>query len=40
MASQPGHQPAAPGRPDQHRGRQPPPRPRPAAHATAASGRM
>jgi hypothetical protein len=40
VAAQPGHQPAAPGRPDQHRRRQPPPRPRPAADATAASDRM
>ncbi len=35
-----GHQPAAPGRPCQHRRSQPPPRPRPAADATAASDAM
>ena len=40
IAAQPGHQLAAPGRPYQHRRRQPPPRPRPAADAKAASGRM
>ena len=40
IAAQPGHQPAAPGRPRQHRRRQPPPRPRPAADAKAASDRM
>jgi len=38
--SVPGHQPAAPGRPRQHRRRQPPPRPRPAADAKTASDRM
>jgi predicted transposase YbfD/YdcC len=40
VAAQPGHQPAAHGRPRQHRRRQPPPRPRPAADAKAASGHM
>ena len=40
IAAQPGHQPPAPGRAFQHRLRQPPPRPRPAAHAKAASDRM
>ena len=40
IAAQPGHQPAAPGRPRQHRRRQPPPRPRPAADAKAAPGCM
>jgi predicted transposase YbfD/YdcC len=40
IAPQPGHQPAAPGRPRQHRRRQPPPRPRPAAHPQAASSFM
>jgi hypothetical protein len=39
-AAQPGHQPPELGRPLQHRRRQPPPRPRPAAHAQAASDRM
>ena len=39
-AAQPGHQPPAPGRPRQHRRRQPPPRPRPAADAQATSDRM
>ena len=38
--AQPGHQPAPPGRPRQHRRRQPPPRPRPPAHAKTASERM
>ena len=37
ITPQPGHQPAPPGRPSQHRRRQPPPRPRPAADATATS---
>jgi hypothetical protein len=40
IAAQPGHQLAAPGRPRQHRRRQPPPRPRPPAHAKTASGCM
>jgi hypothetical protein len=40
ITEQPGHQPAAPGRPHQHRRRQPPPRPRPAADTKAASDRM
>ena len=40
IAAQPGHQLAATGRPDQHRRRQPASCPRPAADATAASGRM
>ena len=39
-AAQPGHQHPAAGRPRQHRRRQPPPRPRPAAHTKAASGCM
>ena len=39
-AAKPGHQPPAPGRPRQYRRRQPPPRPRPAAHAQAASRSM
>ena len=40
LATRPGHQPAAHRRPLEHRRRQPPPRPRPAAHAQAASDRM
>ena len=40
IAAQPGHQPAAPGRPREHRRRQPPPRPRSAAHAKATSSCM
>jgi len=40
MATLPGHQPAPPGRPRQHRRLQPPPRPRPAADAKTASDRM
>ena len=40
LAEEPGHQPPAPGRPRQHRRRQPSPPPRPAAHAKAASGCM
>ena len=40
ITAQPGHQPAAPGRPRQHRRCQPPPRPRPPAHAQATSDRM
>ena len=40
LAAEPGHQPPAPGRPRQHRRRQPAPPPRPAAHAKAASGCM
>ena len=40
VTAKPGHQPAAPGRPYQHRRCQPPPRPRPAADAKAASDRM
>ena len=40
VAAQPGHQPAAPGRPRQHRRRQPSPRPRPAADAQATSDGM
>ena len=39
-AAQPGHQPPAHRWPRQHRRRQPPPRPRPAAHAQATSDRM
>ncbi len=40
ITAQPGHQPPAPGRPRQHRRCQPPPLPRSAAHAKAASGCM
>jgi hypothetical protein len=40
LPAEPGHQPPAPGRPRQHRRRQPPPLPRPTAHAKAASGCM
>jgi len=40
LAAQPGHQPAPPGRPCQHRRRQPSPRPRPAADAKAAPSHM
>jgi len=40
VAAQPGRQPSAPGRPRQHRRCQPPPRPRSAADAKAASDRM
>jgi hypothetical protein len=39
-AAEPGHQPPATGGPRQHRRRQPPPRPRPSAHAKAAPDRM
>ena len=39
-AAQPGHQPPAPGRPPQHRCRQPPPRPRSTADAQAPSDRV
>jgi predicted transposase YbfD/YdcC len=38
VAEEPGHQPPAPGRPRQHCLGKPPPSPRPAAHAKAASG--
>ena len=38
--AQPGHQLAAPGRPDQHRRRQPPPRPRPSAHPRDNAGEL
>src|SRR5262249_5186261 len=37
---QPGDQPAAPGRPQEHRQSQPPPRPRPPANPQATSNRM
>jgi hypothetical protein len=40
LAAQPGHQPAAHRWPLEHRRRQPPPRPRPAARATSSSDRM
>ena len=40
VTAQSGHQPSAPGRPHQHRRCQPPPRPRSAADAKAASDRM
>src|SRR5579863_5648860 len=40
VTAQPGHQPAAPGRPHQHRRCQPPPRPRPPADTQAARDRM
>ena len=40
VTAQSGHRPAAPGRPHQHRRCQPPPRPRSAADAKAASDRM
>ena len=40
LATRPGHQPAAHRRPLEHRRRQPPPRPRPAAHAQATSDHM